>query len=152
MKPARRSVSLAIHHPDGTGAILLVQRPPDDADLPDAWGLPAGSLHPGETAEDAVRRAGREKLGVVLEVGAALRRGAVERAAYTLSMTLYQATIRSGAPAVPQPHPAVTQYADWRWGTASELQPAADRGSLCCRLFREHLAATAGTGPDSAPR
>jgi methylated-DNA-protein-cysteine methyltransferase related protein len=137
--PVRRSVSVAITR-DGGAATLLVRRPPDDADLPDAWGLPAASLRPVESDVACVRRAGLEKLGVELDVGAALRRGSVERAGYRLDMTLFAATIRRGEPSVPQPHAGVTQYAAWRWGDTPDLVPAAERGSLCCRLFLEHAA------------
>lgn len=138
-KPVRRSVSVAVRSADAPGRVLLVQRPSDDEDLPDAWGLPAASLLPGESWEDAVRRAGRGKLGVELEVGAVLNRGTTEREGYTLEMRLYEATLAGGEPRVPQDDPSVTQYQDWRWGEAAELRPAAERGSLCSRLFLEQL-------------
>lgn len=115
-------------------------RPPDDEDLPDVWGLPAASLRPGEDWADAVRRAGREKLGVELEVSDQLRRGTLERVAYILEMRLFAARVVAGEPAVPQSNPAVTQYAAWKWAAPSELEPAAARGSLCSRLFLEYAA------------
>jgi len=138
MKPVKRSVSCAIFRPEQPAQVLAVQRPADDEDLPDAWGLPAASLRPGEDWTDAVRRAGREKLGVELDVGAELRRGSLERAAYTLEMRLLQASILAGEPGVPQPDPAVTQYAAWKWAAPAELAPAAARGSLCSRLLLEY--------------
>ena len=54
-------MSLVIERPEG---LLLVRRPDDDEDLPGAWGLPAATLAEGESEEDAVRRAGRDNLGV----------------------------------------------------------------------------------------
>ncbi len=135
MKPVKRSVSFAIFHPGDGSLVLVVQRPPDDEDLPDAWGLPAGSLRADEAWAAAVRRAGRDKLGVQLEVGAELNRGTLERAAYTLEMRLFEARIVAGALAVPQPIEGVTQYQAWRWATADALEPAAAAGSLCSRLF-----------------
>ncbi len=135
VRAVKRSVSFAVFHPLDVSLVLVVQRPSDDEDLPDAWGLPAGSLRPGEDWAEAVRRAGREKLGVQLEVGPELNRGTLERTAYTLEMRLFQARILSGAPAAPQPVPGVTQYQSWRWGTAAVLEPAAAAGSLCSRLF-----------------
>ena len=133
----KRSVSLAIHETadPASGRVLLVQRPADDEDLPLAWGLPAASLAEGESWEDAVRRAARDKLGVEVEPGAMLREGSLERPSYTLEMRLYAATMRSGEPSVPQPVDGVTQYVAVRWGTAEELQPAAAAGSLCSRLY-----------------
>lgn len=133
----KRSVSVAIFDPADRRRVLVVRRPPDDEELPDLWGLPAASLRPGESWEDAVRRAGREKLGVELEVREELNRGSTARAGYTLEMRLLEARIVSGSPAVPQPAPGVTQYRAWAWGEAAALEPAATRGSLCCRLFLE---------------
>ena len=112
-----------IESPEG---LLLVRRPDDDEDLPGAWGLPAVSLAPDESEEEAVRRAGRDKLGVDLEP---VRRVGRER-----TMTNWEARIRSGDPAVPQPGPH-TQYTELRFGEPSELVPAAQHGSLCCRVL-----------------
>ncbi len=139
MRPVKRSVSFAIFRPACPDEVLVVRRPPDDEDLPDLWGLPAGSLRPGEDWADAVRRAGRDKLGIALEVGPELNRGTLERAGYTLEMRLLAARILSGSPVVPQAVDGVTQYPEWKWGTAGDLVPAAERGSLCSRLFLERL-------------
>ena len=49
---------------EGPHGLLLVRRPEDDESLPGVWGLPAASLAGSESEEDAVRRAGREELGV----------------------------------------------------------------------------------------
>jgi ADP-ribose pyrophosphatase YjhB (NUDIX family) len=117
--------------------VLIVQRPADDEDLPNMWGLPAASLRAGESWHDAVARAGRDKLGVELKVGHEVKRGTLERKQYTLEMRLYEAEIVTGRPIVPQPNDTVTQYQNWTWGTAEDLLPAAERGSLCCRLFLE---------------
>jgi 8-oxo-dGTP diphosphatase len=116
-------VSLVIERPEG---LLLVRRPDDDEDLPGAWGLPAATLAGGESEEDAVRRAGRDKLGVEVR---ALRAVGVEG-----FMTGWEAELVSGEPAVPQPGPH-TQYSELRWGDPSELVPAARRGSLCSRVL-----------------
>ena len=112
-----------IESPEG---LLLVRRPEDDDDLPGVWGLPAVSLAPGESEKEAVRRAGRDKLGVEVEP--------VERVGREQSMTDWVARIVSGRPAVPQPGPH-TQYAQLRFGEPSELVPAAREGSLCCRVL-----------------
>lgn len=116
-------MSLVIERPEG---LLLVRRPDDDEDLPGAWGLPAATLAVGESQEDAVRRAGRDKLGVEVRP---LRAVGVDR-----FMTGWEAELVSGEPAVPQPGPH-TQYAELRWGDPSELVPAARRGSLCSRVL-----------------
>ena len=131
---AKSSVSFAVHDGD---RVLVVQRPADDEELPNAWGLPAATLRKGESFQDAVVRAGREKLGVELTVGKELKRGSLERRRYTLKMRLFEAEILSGTPTVPQPYLGVTQYQDWKWGAPADLIPAAEAGSLCCRLFLE---------------
>ncbi|MFW6079714.1 MAG: NUDIX domain-containing protein, partial [Gemmatimonadota bacterium] len=117
--------------------VLQVRRPPDDEHLPNVWGLPAGTLREGESWEDAVRRSGREKLGVELDVGSELNHGTTERHEYTLEMKLFEAGIVAGEPRAPQPDVGVTQYTDWRWGAARDLAPAAEKGSLCSRLYLE---------------
>lgn len=135
-RPVKRSVALAIRAPDAA-RVLLVRRPPDDAELPGVWGLPAASLAPGETWAAAAARAAREKLGVEITLGRMLRHGEQARPDYRLEMRLYEATIAAGEPAVPQPRADVTQYAAWRWGEPAEVGPGAARGSLCCRLLLE---------------
>ena len=112
-----------IESPDG---VLLVRRPDDDESLPGVWGLHAASLYGAESEEDAVRRAGREKLGVeVLPLQPIGTDG---------GMTDWEARIVEGRPSVPQPGPN-TQYAELRWGDPRDLVPAARRGSLCSRVL-----------------
>lgn len=103
-----------------------MRRPDDDDSLPGVWGLPAVSLAEGESEEDGVRRAGRDKLGVEVRP---LRPIGIDR-----TMTDWEAQIAGGEPSVPQPGPH-TQYSDLRWGELAELLPAARRGSLCSRVL-----------------
>ena len=139
-KPLKRSVSLVIEGPDG---VLLVRRPEGDESLPGAWGLPAATLRPGEGEQDAVRRAGRDKLGVEVRPLRALGEAEDERPAYRIRMRDWAVEIAAGEPVVPQPGEG-TQYESCRWGDAAELVPAARRGSLCARvLLRER-----GIAPD----
>lgn len=131
----KQSVALAITDAARPGLVLIVQRPDDDADLPGVWGLPAASLRDRESWQDAGRRAGQEKLGVELAIGAAVAEGHAERSDYTLHMRLYDAQVAQGSPHVPQAAANVTQYAAWRWGSGADLRPAAERGSLCSTLY-----------------
>lgn len=140
-RPRKRSVALVIEEPEASGPRwLLVQRPFDDGDLPGEWGLPAGSLEPGETPEALVRRIGRQKLGVVLTPARELASGRAVRPGYMLEMTLWAARIASGTVEVPRPDATVTQYRDWGWRPPEALSPGAARGSLCCRLGLEWAA------------
>src|SRR5688572_28657211 len=102
---AHHAISFAVQHPKDDRLVLIVLRPPDDAELPNVWGLPAGSVRAGESAEEAVVRAGREKLGVVLAPLKELGEGSTERREYTLRMKLFAARIVDGSPSVPQPYP-----------------------------------------------
>ena len=106
--------------------VLLVRRPDDDDDLPGVWGLPAASLADGESSEDAVRRAAREKLGVEVRP--------LEAVGHDGFMTDFRAEIVTGEPAV-QRGGSNTQYAEIKWGSLGELVPAADAGSLCSRVL-----------------
>ena len=134
MKPLKHSVSLVI---EGPGGLLLVRRPEEDESLPGEWGLPAATLRPGEREEDAVRRAGRDKLGVEVRLVRALGEESGERSAYRILMRDWAVEIAAGEPVVPQRGEG-TQYQSLRWGEVEELVPAARHGSLCARvLLRE---------------
>lgn len=134
-KPVRRSVSIAIGRAENPGEVLIVRRPADDPELPNLWGLPAATLRGDEGWDDAARRAAEGKLGVQIELQRELHRGRIERKDYVLEMRLMRARIAAGTPSVPQPDTGVTQYADWRWGRTEDLVPAAEKGSLCSRLY-----------------
>jgi 8-oxo-dGTP diphosphatase len=137
-KPVKNAIAYVIYNPDRS-QFLTVQRPSDDEDLPDAWGLPAGSLKEGESFEDAILRSGREKLGVELRVTKLIGEGDLKRAGYVLHMREYEAEIVRGEPQVPQDVAEVTQYQAWRWGSADDLIPAAQQGSLCSQLYLKSL-------------
>ena len=49
------------------GRVLLVRRAPTRRFYPDMWDLFGGHVEAGESAEDALRREGREELGVDVE-------------------------------------------------------------------------------------
>jgi 8-oxo-dGTP diphosphatase len=112
-----------VERPEG---MLLVRRPDGDESLPGVWGLPAASLANGESERDAVRRAGREKLGVEVRP--------LDPLGSELSMTDWLVEVVEGEPSVPQDGPN-TQYAELRWGDPRELVPAARQGSLCSRAL-----------------
>lgn len=134
MKRTENAVSYVIYDEDGK-MILAVKRPKDD-ELPNVWGLPAGTVREGENPEQAVVRSGKEKLGVALEVKGMLNEGEIERETYILHMNLYEAEIREGEPKVPQASGG-TQYVEWKWAEPGELKEAASKGSLCSRLLLE---------------
>ena len=131
MTPLKRSIALVIERPDG---MLLVRRPDGDESLPGLWGLPAVTLEPAETEEEAVRRAGLGKLGIRVRPLRPVGAAEDERPGYRIRMRDWCAQIESGEPHVPQSG-AGTQYVALRWGDPAELAPAARAGSLCCRVL-----------------
>lgn len=62
MKPIKYAIAFIIYNRNRS-KFLIVQRSSDDKDLPNVWGLPAGSVKDGETFEECVIRSGKEKLG-----------------------------------------------------------------------------------------
>jgi ADP-ribose pyrophosphatase YjhB (NUDIX family) len=134
LKQTKHAIALVIWN-EGRDKVLTVQRPSTDEDLPDVWGLPAGSLRVGETFEACVVRSGREKLGVGVRIVGLLAEGAIERPACILHMKEYEVEIVHGAPSVPQPVEGITQYQRWKWAEPAVLTEAAHKGSLCARLF-----------------
>lgn len=145
-KPVKRSVALALTNRGDLSQVLLVLRPEDDEEFPGMWGLPAGSMRPGEILEHVVRRIGTQKLGVDLNLGPQLGFGTQDRPAYTLEMTLLRAIperhtsgISVDAPTPKEGDSGLTLYADWRWGNPMELEPAAKGGSLCSELLLDWL-------------
>lgn len=148
LKPVKHAVSFIVRRgPPSDPELLAVERPPDDEELPDVWGLPAASLRPGESWWGAVRRAGRDKLG--LELGALRLRnqGRAVRAEYTLRMRLFEGEVTGGEPSVKGPprDPDVTRYTRWSWMRPERLVEAAEHGSLCTRLCLDWLAGSPGT-------
>lgn len=133
-KPTKHAVSFIIYNNDRS-QFVAVKRPSNDEDLPDVWGLPAGSVKEGETSEEAVIRAGREKLGVELRPVRVIGEGKTERNSYILHMKDYEVEILQGEPRVPQPVEDITQYQDWKWATCDDLIEAAEKGSLCSRIY-----------------
>lgn len=126
------------------GMVLVVQRPNEPGEeLPGVWGLPAASVRPRETYAEAVERASRDKLGIELDLQDALGFGQQERDSYLLTMTVYRANLGEGETGLKLglTHDGTTQYTSWRWASPEALQPAADLGSLCSKLYLRWLKA-----------
>ena len=134
MKQIKYAIAFVIYNQDRS-KFLIVQRPSNDENLPDVWGLPAGSVKDNETFEECVIRSGKEKLGVVVKPTKFVGRSNIERDSYILHMEEFEAEIVSGEPEVPQPIQGMTQYQQWKWGVSSELKDAASKGSLCSQIY-----------------
>ncbi len=138
MQRIANAISYIIYNKDKS-KILSVKRPSNDENLPNVWGLPAGTVKKGERFEEAVLRSGIQKLGVKLKIIKELGEGNIERKGYILHMKLYEVEITEGEPKVKQPYPKVTQYQKWRWVEPDFLKKGADRGSLFSQLYLESL-------------
>ena len=118
--PVKHSVAVAIFNGD---QVLSTRRADDDDELPGVWGLPAGTLRTGETAEDLIKRIGREKLGVELTPVRQITAGKRMRTQYLLEMELWEATMKG-----------VPRHPEWRWASVETLLEGEKAGSLCCEL------------------
>lgn len=138
MPPVKCSVAAVLRNPDDPREFLAVRRPPDDDRLPDVWGLPAVSLHPGELPEEGLRRIGREKLGTRIEPTRFVGIKASDRGEYELILMDIEARLEGPAPSVARATTSATRYVEQRWtADLSLLLDAARRGSLCSQLLLE---------------
>jgi len=131
-KPTRNAVGLVLTNREGK--ILLVKRLPDDKDLPNMWGLPAGSG--GATSESVASR----KLGLDVSPGSVIAEGTLDRASYLLRMQLVSASADTEAVRMGScPDGRDTYYIDYRWvpleGAIGFLRFSAFEGSLCSALY-----------------
>ncbi|MDP1706676.1 MAG: NUDIX hydrolase [bacterium] len=137
-KSIKHSVAFVIYNQDHT-KILVVRRPLDDDNLPNIWGLPAGSLKENETFEGAVIRSAKDKLGVEVRIVKLISEGEIERNRHILHMKEFEIEIQEGDILVPQSVSGVTQYSEWKWGQPGDLIEAAQKDSLCSRLYLESV-------------
>lgn len=134
--PAHGSVAVIIQ--DEVGRFLTVKRDERDDSLPGVWGFPAASLRHGETHEDAVRRAGKDKLGVTLRVVDLVGDEKADDDGNHLYE--YRVEIVEGTPTVPQVDTSVSQYVGLQYTSdPTILFEAAQKGSLCSRIYLREL-------------
>ena len=149
MKQIKYAIAFVIYNQDRS-KFLIVQRPSDDENFPDIWGLPAGSVKDDETFEECVIRSGREKLGVELKPTKFIGRSNIERENHILHMKEYKAKIINGEPKVPQEIEGMTQYQQWKWGVSSDLKDAKSKGSLCSQIYLTSINNKWGLPPNAS--
>jgi ADP-ribose pyrophosphatase YjhB (NUDIX family) len=127
-------VAVVVRRDDGH--VLAVKRPDEPGEeLPGVWGLPATTLHDGESPAEAAVRIGSEKLGVELTPLRSIASGEQRRDAYQLRMTLHEALI-DGEPSIERATASEgTQYVAIDWLPEEEFAVASEKGSLCCALL-----------------
>ena len=131
--------------PHTSPEILVVRRSANDRYFPSLWGVPAGTLRKHEGYEDAIRRTAKHRFGVEVELLGERGAGSSDRGTHIVEMRLYEARIVAGSPQIRQVDLAGHGYTEAQWGKPEMLQPAQERGSLCCRLVVEWLRTTTFT-------
>lgn len=117
---------------DGTGAVLLSKRRPDQA-MPNLWELPGGKIEPDELPEEALRRELREELAVEAEIGAIYEVIGHRYPEFDLLMLVY--ACRLDRP------PMAREVAEVRWVPPEKLLELSILPAdlpLIERLMREH--------------
>ena len=138
MKPTRFSIAVVLANPKNEKEILVVKRPADDDSLPSVWGLPAVTINDDKLPEEAVRRAGVEKLSTTIEPLSFIGIKRIDRGDYELILMDIKAKLTGIEPSVINSKTKNTKYVDQQWtSNYSILKEAASKGSLCAQLFLE---------------
>ena len=132
MKPVKHAISVVIEIDDGL--VLFALRSQMKDSYPLTWSLPSHYVKPGESPGETVKRIGKGKLGVELEILELLNEGSSERDEYILFMHDYKVKILEGVPALHS-----TDYIELKWGKPEvQLHSMSVMGD-CCRLYKEYL-------------
>ena len=134
----KHSVFFVIKNPLEKDQFLLVKRPKDDEDLPEVWGLPAGSVKATETFEEAAIRQAKNKLNVEVKIKGFIGRGTMERKDYTLHGEEFLCSLVQGNPEINKEVEG-TIYEEWKWGSLGDLFEAAEKGSLCSNILLKNI-------------
>lgn len=135
MKPVKFSVAVFLINPHNEHEFLVVQRPADDDNLPNVWGLPAVTIKNDELPELAVQRVGKEKLNTDIKPHSFLGIKYAERENYNLILMDIKATVVGNDPSVTNATTENTKYVNQQWTSDLDiLKEAASKGSLCSQI------------------
>ena len=130
-KPLHRVVAAVI---EDDGRYLITQRR-KTASLPLLWEFPGGKVQPGETDAEALVREVELRIGVTVEVRAALSEREHSYADYDVHLQLFDCHVPDGA--MPRP----VRVADLRWVPLADLDqyefPPVDQASMDKLLGRD---------------
>lgn len=140
---AKKSVNKLITKPT-THAISVVVKKQDDKTLfvfrsktmptfPGVWSLPSTNVESGETHEEAMKRMGKERLGVTFEPVRMLNEKLVERDDYFLFMHDYEATMTGDIELVER------YYSNCKWENPERQFAQMSVMGDCCKVYREFL-------------
>ncbi len=131
-KPVRHAVSVVIQN--SSKQTLFALRSPQASSYPLVWSLPSYFVAENETRGETIRRIGKNKLGIELEIGELLNEGISDRGDFTLFMHDYSATMNEG-----QPRIVSDFYTDLKWAEAKSQLASMKVMGDCCRLYKEYL-------------
>ncbi len=135
-KPIKTSVAVFLKNPINAKEFLIVKRPPEDEDLPNVYGLPAGTIKNGELPEQAVIRIGKEKLNTEIKPSKFVGSKYIDRGSYILILMDIEANLLGKAPNVADAVTTNTKYVDQMWTSDyTKLVEAASKGSLCTQII-----------------
>lgn len=132
MKPIKDAVSVVIRNEKGE--TLFALRSPDKSEFPLVWSLPSHFMNDGEKVEDTIKRIGRNKLGVELELVQFLNEGYGDRPDFTLFMHDYEARVTNGIPRINS-----DDFIELKWSDPLTQISSMDIMGDCCRLYKEYL-------------
>ena len=119
--PRRRATARVPHKEVGAavvanraGAVLIAQRL-ETAMLGGLWEFPGGTLEPGETMPECIRRELQEELGVEITVGERIMVVKHAYSHFTIALHVHAARIKQG-------RPRAIECADFRWVPISDLR------------------------------
>lgn len=131
MKLIKHAVSVIIRDNDKT---LFALRSPNKKRFPLTWSLPSYFVNEEETHNEAIKRIGKEKLGIELMPLRLLNEGYGERDDFRLFMHDYEAKVISGIPRLNS-----DDYVDLCWEEPVSFLSKIPIKGECTRLYDEYL-------------
>ena len=136
-KKTKIVVAVILKKSKDSDEFLVVRRPEEDSDLPDSWGFPAVTLHPGELPEQGAARVCREKLNCKATATRYLGIMFQKRNSYDIFLMDIEMVLDEGETAdVTKANTTHTAYVGQKWTTdPMVMMPSAKTGSCCASIF-----------------
>lgn len=136
---SQKVVSLVVFRDSSREEFLSVKRPEDDEDRPGVWGLPSRTVREDESWEEAVEKAGREKLGLDVEIKELMSEGGQARDGYNVELRNYLVDLDSEEIDLDQDSEG-TNYVKWSWRPPNAFRDDAESPeSLWSTMLLDYL-------------
>lgn len=109
------AVSVFIKNPKNDRQFLAVKRPSTDEIFPNKWCLPTVTLRENELPENAVRRAGLEKINTLLEPLKVTDISDTCHKNCEATIITFETKIVKGKPSISRARTKTTKYTDQKW-------------------------------------